>query len=286
MPSVLVVGDAILDEYIYGVTTRISPEAPVPVVVEQRRELRPGGAANVAKNIQSLGGDVTLLTVAGHGFTAITGDFNIASVLIDRPHTRKTRIVSAGQQLVRLDAEDRSAISSDTVGQLAEAYYHLLRKPVDIVVISDYCMGMITPSLATVLVHSARVRGIPVIVDTKKRDIGCFRDCSVVTPNIKELAEMGGVREIWRLGAHAIVTKSELGVDYLPYEGRHESVAAIHQEVVDVTGAGDTFVAGLSIYGPSNGDWLEAIKYANRAAGVVVRKHGTATATNTEMQEL
>lgn len=289
MPSVLVVGDSIIDEYIFGITTRISPEAPVPVVVEQRRELRPGGAANVARNVQSLGCDVNLLTVAGAGFAGIADDIPTYATPIRRIHTRKTRVVSSGQQIVRIDCEDRSSIDPEEVGRIADTYYSLLKndKP-DVVVISDYCMGMITPSLANTLVHSACVRGIHVIVDTKKTDISCFQGASVITPNIKELALMGGVKAIWHAGAHAIVTKSELGVDYMKHGGHHKSIPAVHQEVVDVTGAGDTFVAALAVHqanAPSD-DWYAAIMYANVAAGVVVRKHGTATATQAEVEAL
>lgn len=288
MPSVLVVGDSITDEYIYGITTRISPEAPVPVVVEQRRELRPGGAANVAMNVHSLGCKVQLLTTCGIPPTHMNHPFPETAIPTRKRETIKTRVVSGGQQIVRIDKEDRRQLSAEEVGPIANAYYELLKSKPDVVIVSDYCMGMITPSLANVLVHSACVRGIHVIVDTKKTDISCFQGASVITPNIKELALMGGVKAIWHAGAHAIVTKSELGVDYMKHGGHHKSIPAVHQEVVDVTGAGDTFVAALAVHqanAPSD-DWYAAIMYANVAAGVVVRKHGTATATQAEVEAL
>ena len=288
-----------LDRYLFGGTSRISPEAPVPVVHVRDTDDRPGGAANVAVNLSSLGVRTTLLGVVGEDDEGET----LAALLDDRgidcrftatsdwPTITKTRVQSRGQQLIRLDREEPCRAAD---GALVDALREAIGS-VDVVVLSDYGKG----ALAEVaeLIEVCRGAGVPVLVDPKGRDFGKYRGATVITPNQGEFEAVAGAtadddelvaraREMvdsLDLGA-LLVTRSEKGM--LLVEATSEAVFLSTQarEVYDVTGAGDTVIGALAGALGSGEDLVSAAGLANLAAGLVVRKIGVATVTPSEIQ--
>ncbi len=298
MTRVVVAGDVMLDRYLFGSTGRISPEAPVPVVHVQQTDDRAGGAANVAVNLASLGVETRLVGVVGQDETAdaleaimasrdIRCDFHRVS---DRPTITKTRVQSRGQQLIRLDQENTSAMPGDAVVEV-------LRKSIDgagAVVLSDYGKGALTDVRA--MISLCRDAGLPVLVDPKGTDFGKYRGASVLTPNMSEFEAVAGrcdsddtlVSKARRmltdldLGA-LLVTRSEKGM-LLVEPGKDPLFLSTQaREVFDVTGAGDTVIATLAGSRASGQDWASAAALANVAAGLVVRKIGVASVTPGEI---
>ena len=276
MASILVVGDIILDHYVHTRVTRISPEAPVPVCEFVREEWLPGGAANVAANIQSLGGSPILVGVGDH----VSPLNQLVIIETGRPTTKKTRIVAEnGQHLLRVDREVRTPITEETESYLMNRIKAVIDK-CSAVVISDYDKGCITPFLAKAVIEEAGLLQIPVIVDPKKQDWSCFDDATVLTPNSVEYSR-----------CHQSPFKKyevllTLGADGMQLVGDYIIPALTPPDkVVDVTGAGDTVAAAMAV-ALSDGDvtLLQAAHFANRAAAVVVRKRGTATVTQQEME--
>ena len=296
---VLVVGDLILDRYVYGETARISPEAPVPVVRVGRLEERAGGAANVAVNLRALGTEVSVAGLCGEDTAA-----DVLGALLEQAgvHCRfhrlasmqtvtKLRVVSQHQQLLRLDYEDAAVqtpvdFPGDTTALLED---------VQCVVISDYAKG----SLGRVqdLIAAARRRGLPVLVDPKGRDFGRYRGATLLTPNQREFEEVAGrcrgeaelasraeqLREQLDLEA-LVVTRGERGMMLVQKDAScAQYLPALAQEIYDVTGAGDTVLATLAAALVSGYTLAEAAQFANAAAGQVVRKLGTATVTAGEL---
>ena len=251
---VLVVGDAMLDRYWFGAVERISPEAPVPVVAVGGSEERLGGAANVARNVVALGGQARLLAITGSDEAATRIDALLAETPIDAqllrdpalPTTLKLRVLSRSQQLIRLDFEARPAAAA--LAQLEAAFADALDWA-QVVVLSDYGKG--TLEAASALIERARAAGRAVIVDPKGHDYGRYRGATLLTPN--------------RGDAPAL----------------HDPARA--REVFDVSGAGDTVVAALALAAAAELDDAAAVHLANLAAGIVVGKLGTATASVQEM---
>lgn len=299
---VLVVGDVMLDEYLRGDASRISPEAPVPVVEVRAHDFRLGGAANTAANLQVLGGAATLVGVVGADDTAgILGaqlaQREIANRTVadpDRPTSKKTRLIAQQQQIVRIDREARQPIA----GAVADG----VRRAIDdaiggaqALVLSDYAKGVVTPDLAQHAIAAARKAGIPAIVDPKQRDFAIYRGATVITPNLHELeAAARGTHpfEVARAaqgllevidGAALLVTRSADGMTLFRREHPPAHVPAIAKEVFDVTGAGDTVVAALALALGARVPVEHAIELASVAAAISVSKRGTSTVSPAEL---
>jgi len=296
---VLVVGDVMLDRYWFGEVDRISPEAPVPVVRVARREDRLGGAANVARNIVSLGARATLIGAigadeAGERIRALAADDGIqAALLTDAalPTTLKMRVLGRQQQLLRVDFEAipepacMDAITAEFERQLADH---------DIVVLSDYAKGVLDRVVD--LIAMARAAGVPVLVDPKGDDYTRYAGVSLVTPNRSEMQQaVGNWKSEAQLDERAqalrrelalealLVTRSEQGMTLFTEAGRDHVDAQAH-EVFDVSGAGDTVLATLAVSRAAGLSWSDAMRWANRAGGVVVGKLGTSTVTAAELE--
>ncbi|MDZ4261084.1 MAG: bifunctional D-glycero-beta-D-manno-heptose-7-phosphate kinase/D-glycero-beta-D-manno-heptose 1-phosphate adenylyltransferase HldE [Pseudomonadota bacterium] len=297
---VLVVGDLMLDRYWYGSTSRISPEAPVPVVHVGESEERPGGAGNVALNIASLGGHSDLIGLVGadEAAAALARRLEGAGVRCHfetapgMPTVTKLRVISRHQQLIRLDFED--GFHAIDTGVMQQRYQALLAQ-CDAVILSDYGKG--TLNAVQALITAARAAGKPVLIDPKGQDYTIYRGATLITPNSTEFEAVVGpckndeelvskgeqLREALQLDA-LLVTRSEKGMTLL-----RKGQPALHlptkaQEVYDVTGAGDTVIATLAAALAAGVEIAEATALANLAAGVVVGKLGTATATVAELR--
>jgi rfaE bifunctional protein kinase chain/domain len=295
---VLVVGDAMLDRYWFGAVERISPEAPVPVVKVNREQERLGGAANVALNVKTLGARATLLTVVGDDeparkLRALLEREGVATLLGSDAQLYtivKLRVIGRSQQLLRIDFENQPD-HEVLAGMLAD--YERAVPDHDAVLFSDYGKGGLTHLPR--MIELARRAGKPVLVDPKGRDWKRYAGASVITPNRAELAQVigdwGSERELeeraesarreFDLGA-LLLTRSEEGMSLFDAEG-HARVAAEAREVFDVTGAGDTVIATLAALLACGQPLREAMLFANRAAGIVVGKFGTASVTYEEL---
>ena len=295
---VLVVGDAMLDRYLFGEVERISPEAPVPVVRVTREELRPGGAANVALNVKALGPTVTLITVVGddeparnlegllrtHGVEVVIGrDPQLYTCV-------KLRVIGRAQQLVRVDFESQP--DHEILSDMLSDYARVL-SGYDAVLFSDYGKGGLTHIPR--MIELARAAGKPVLVDPKGDDYSRYAGATVVTPNRAELAQVIGTwkteeqleERAQRLRAETgldgvLLTRSEEGMSLFDAAG-HDRVPAQAREVFDVTGAGDTVIATLAAMLACGMTLREALPIANRAGGIVVGKFGTATVSYEEL---
>lgn len=297
---VLVVGDVMLDRYWHGNTSRISPEAPVPVVRVDEAEERPGGAANVALNIVALGGHASLLGITGDDEAADALDKRLKSAGIDSqllrdkryPTITKLRVLSRHQQLIRLDFEDGFG---DFDNDRLLARMRKLLPDFDVVVFSDYGKGTLRDMAG--LIAAARKAGKPAMVDPKGDDFGKYAGASLITPNLgefeavvgtchddKELVERGQamIREL-RLDA-LLVTRSERGMSLMQSEGPALHLPTQAREVYDVTGAGDTVISVLATALAAGQDAANATALANLAAGIVVGKVGTAAVSVPELR--
>jgi D-beta-D-heptose 7-phosphate kinase/D-beta-D-heptose 1-phosphate adenosyltransferase len=299
---VLVAGDVILDRYWHGVTHRISPEAPVPVVHVKDSEERPGGAANVALNIRSLGAAASIVglvgkDVDGAALERMLTSGGTVSHLLSLPQVRtivKLRVLSQHQQLIRLDFED-SRPEIDT--QLLQNAFAVALKSAQVVVLSDYAKGALRG--ARDLIHIAREAGKPVVVDPKSNDFSCYAGATIVTPNMKEFETVVGAcdndeamikRRAQELcvkhGFEALlVTRSEHGMTLITRQGGFEQMPARALDVYDVTGAGDTVCGVLAASLAAGFDLIAATRLANAAAGVVVGKLGAASVTTDELEQ-
>lgn len=296
---ILIVGDVMLDRYWFGEVSRISPEAPVPVVKVEKVEERPGGAANVARNCAALGAQVALLSVvgadeAGKTLARLMADANIDTSLhedVGLNTTVKLRVISRQQQLLRIDFENTP---DHEVLRAKLADFSARLTDCDVVILSDYGKGGLTH--ISDMIELARAKGKPVLVDPKGDDYRRYAGATLLTPNRTELREVVGrwrdeaelelkaqrLREALDLTA-LLVTRSEEGMSLFSAAGvRHE--AAVAREVYDVSGAGDTVIATLAVMLASGLPLTQALFLANRAAGVVVGKLGTATCSLEELQ--
>ncbi len=293
-----------LDEFVWGDVTRISPEAPVPVVDVRRESMHLGGAANVLANLVALGARGSVVGVVGNdiaGRKLQTGlrDLGVQDqyLLVDesRPSTTKTRIIAHSQLVVRADRESRSPVT----GKLEEKIVSSLKdalKQADAFVVSDYDKGVVTPSILREILPVAYEQ-VPVLVDPKLRNFNSYRPATLVTPNHLEALRMSGsedhsddgshhaakvIRE--KLGCDAVlITRGDRGMMLLEGDGQPVFVETAAREVYDVTGAGDTVIATLAGALATGATMLEAATLANHAAGIVVGKVGTATASADEL---
>lgn len=302
---VLVAGDFMLDEYIWGQVERISPEAPVPVVRVQRENAVLGGAGNVVNNLVGLGAQVSVLGLVGqdHAGARLTAELQRLGVdtrglYIDpqRQTTRKTRVIGGSQQMVRIDRENRQPASASLAGQIQERLPALLAD-LDAIILSDYGKGVLTDSLLATLIDTGRARGLPVVVDPKGRDYSRYRRASIITPNRKEAEEAVGYpldspEAIRRAGQELcqryettaiLITLGAAGMVLVPPQGTPQAIPAQAREVFDVSGAGDTVVAVLTLGLARWREPLLAAHLANLAAGIVVGKVGTAPILKAEL---
>ena len=309
---ILVVGDVIVDQFIWGTVTRISPEAPVPVVNVNREELLLGGSANVLKNIYSLGGHGSLCGVIG---SDPMGDklvelvrqlpaSDLGLVRGERPTTVKSRVVAQGQQVVRFDREERGIPSRKTLEAMI-AYLEQHLPTFDAVIISDYSKGVVNEPLM-IRLHQLRRdivknngRTLPLIVDPKPVNLHRFVGATVITPNNLEASMMSGmeIRNERQLLAAAryirdeidceavLITRGEAGMALLQENDELVTIPTTAKEVFDVTGAGDTVVATLALGLASGCSMRDAAILANHAAGIVVGKVGTASVNREELCE-
>jgi D-glycero-beta-D-manno-heptose-7-phosphate kinase len=302
---ILVLGDLMLDRFIWGTVQRISPEAPVPVVEIRRETTCLGGAANVAANIRSLGGRPVPIGLVGKDREGeeLQKEFKslgapLSGLIVDRarPTSVKTRIIAHHQQVCRADREDKSPLSSEIQDRVACHFLKSLPR-VDSVVVSDYAKGLVSlPLLRTVLPAAARA-GKVVCVDPKMQDLAAYRPATVITPNTQEAERaagrpIGSTEEVVRAGRkilretgiqHLLITRGEEGMALFEDHGRVTHIPTLAREVYDVTGAGDTVISTLAL-GLSVGlSILEAAVLSNIAAGIVVGKLGTASVSPDEL---
>src|SRR6202451_1847541 len=292
--TVLCVGDLMLDEFIYGEVSRVSPEAPAPVIAVQRSETNIGGAGNVARNVASLGARCICVALIGEDETgtrlkaALARESLIESVLVcdpARPTTRKVRFVSEhfSTHMLRADWEKASPAAADIEQKLIDAILPLLPRA-DIVLLSDYAKGVLTARVIRNVIDAARKLGKRVIVDPKSANFAIYRGATLLTPNRKEFAEATRSRadsnESIAVAAQdamqladceaMLVTQSERGMTLVPREGDAVHVPAYPVKVRDVSGAGDTVVAVLAAMLATERDFEPAVRAANAAAAVVV----------------
>ena len=304
---VVVVGDVMLDRFLYGAVERISPEGPIPILRVEREAAMLGGAGNVLSNLVALGVAVEFLAVVGDDAAgrevqalALEGAGEGCRLLVEavRPTTIKERYIAAGQQLLRVDRDPGSAVAAKTAEALVEAATAALADA-GALVLSDYGKGALEPETLGALIAVATAAGCPVVVDPKGRDYGIYRGATVVTPNRRELEEASGLPttndEDVALAARAIIdscgievvlaTRGSDGLTLLSSggEGKHLNLSTEAREVFDVSGAGDTVVAAVAAALAAGLGFEDAARLANVAAGIVVGKLGTAAVRPEEM---
>jgi D-beta-D-heptose 7-phosphate kinase/D-beta-D-heptose 1-phosphate adenosyltransferase len=306
--TVICVGDLMLDDFVYGEVSRISPEAPAPVIAVSRSELTVGGAGNVARNIAALGARCIFVGVVGEDdagralAAALRSEPLIEShLVVDRTRltTRKVRFVSEhhSTHLLRADWEQVQPLDPPTEKLVIDHTLAALPRAAA-VVLSDYAKGTLTPHVVRSVIGAAKKLGKPVIVDPKGKDFSRYRDATLITPNLHELAEVtrhsvaneaeiaAAAAELNRaVGSEAVlVTRSEEGMSLVPARGEPIHIGAYPVKVRDVSGAGDTVVAALAAMLAARAGFEHAMRAANAAAAVVVGKRGTATVSAAELR--
>ena len=303
--QILIAGDVMLDEYVWGDVKRISQEAPVPVVEAKTRTYAPGGASNVATNVVSLSGRALLGGVVGEDESAnqlkrllTEASVDVSGLLPDsaRPTTTKTRIIAHSQQVVRVDSEHRAPLS-DALQTLLLEWMAAHLTNVGACVVSDYSKGVFTPDFTQNFIQKARQAGKPVIVDPKGTDYQKYRGATVIKPNIHELALAIGrdandedslhaaARRLLEIveGSALLVTRGSEGMLLFQQGKDCIEIPPIPRNVYDSTGAGDTVVSALALALGSGADLETAARLANHAASIVVGKLGTASVTREEL---
>jgi len=308
MPSrkVVVLGDVMLDEFVWGDVTRISPEAPVPVVDIRRESVHLGGAANVLANLVALGTQACVVGVVGKDSAGqrLRGALHEANedqpieFLVEdesRPTTLKTRIIAHNQLVVRADREQRLAVNGHVEDSIVAALERALADA-NALVISDYDKGVVTPRILSQVLPQAYER-MPVLIDPKLRNFESYRPATLITPNHHEALRMSGLEEDSDDGLHqaaraiqsrlhcdsVLVTRGDRGMMLLEGNEQPVFVQTMAREVYDVTGAGDTVIATLAAALATGASMVESAHLANHAAGIVVGKIGTATVSATEL---
>ena len=322
MKKILVVGDVILDRYIQGSVTRISPEAPVPIILEEKASYQPGGSANVAHNLAVLGAEVIQIGRIGNDFegqllkrSLKNKDIDISGIFVDRDVSTitKTRVIAQRQQVVRIDKE---VVGADVQGQMLSKVKSFVQekiKKADAVIISDYGKGMITPDLVAVITSAALQKGIPVTVDPKVEHFACYKGVTCITPNLKEAEnairnikiseddghilglkndklktfeeiEIAGERLLKYLNSESLlITLGEHGMRLFEKDRNPYAIETKAREVFDVTGAGDAVISVFTLALTAGATKCEAAELANYAAGVVVGKLGAVPVTPEEI---
>jgi D-glycero-beta-D-manno-heptose-7-phosphate kinase len=302
---ILVFGDMMLDRFIYGSVSRISPEAPVPVVEIKTENTCLGGAANVAANIWSLGGIPVPLGVTGNDYegSRLQDEFRalgspVGGLIVDnnRPTSIKTRIIAHNQQVCRTDREDRSRLSPAVQLRVVEKFKTILPS-VDAIIVSDYAKGLLAPPLLKRALPLAKAARKIVCIDPKMRDFSIYKPATVITPNTSEAERASGIsisskRDLLRAGRkilqdsgikHLLITRGEEGMALFENNSSITYIPTIAQEVFDVTGAGDTVISTLALSLVAGLSIVAAAVLANIAAGIVVGKLGTASVSPEEL---
>ncbi|HMQ04641.1 MAG TPA: D-glycero-beta-D-manno-heptose-7-phosphate kinase [Pyrinomonadaceae bacterium] len=305
--NVLVIGDVMLDRYWMGMASRLSPEAPVPIVALNHVRNIPGGAANVAANIAGLGGNAALAGVTGSddqgaSLRSALADRGISTrdlvISTSRQTTTKTRVLVSNQQIARVDDETCVPLAGKDEDMLCEAIWAGI-VTADAIVLSDYAKGCLTPRVLSISIDAARSSGKPVIVDPKARDLKYYNGATLLTPNLSEALDAAGIggRDENRAGEAAAFILDSVDIDALLITlGEHgmklfrRGEAELHfpsvaRQVFDVTGAGDTVVAVLSAAMAAGADLRSAIPLANLAAGIAVEKVGTSVVALDELKD-
>jgi rfaE bifunctional protein kinase chain/domain len=306
-PNILVIGDLMIDHYVWGDATRLSPEAPVPVVNVKSESTTLGGAANVAQNLIALGAKVTLgglvgNDVSGEQLTDILKQEGIDTCAIikdaTRPTTVKTRILAGSHQLVRVDREVTDAVSTALEDEMLDKLSSCIEQA-DIVLFSDYNKGLFSPALTQRLIAAINKQDKKIIVDPKGFNYTKYKDAYIIKPNRKELAEAAKAEKIKSIddlqqaaktifeqtgAAYLVVTLSEEGMAIVS-ELTYKLLPVKATEVFDVTGAGDTVLAAMAYFMASGLNVEESCELANHAAAIVIRRVGSATTTLEEIME-
>lgn len=301
----LVIGDLMLDEYLWGKTERISPEAPVQVVDVLREDLRLGGAGNVVSNLAALGCNVSVCSVIGaddngERLRQTFGEMGIGTDGLfsapDRRTGKKTRVMASHQQIVRIDRETKDSLSSSSE-EMVLNWLRANASEFDVLVVSDYLKGVLTPIVLETVISIGRGADIPVVIDPKGSDYSKYRGATVLTPNRKEAEQASAVAIVdeesldlaaARLMADVnlkalLITRSEAGMSLYRLSEKPLHIPTVAREVYDVTGAGDTVLAVLSLGLAAGLSFEDSARLANTAAGIVVGKLGTSTLTPAEI---
>lgn len=304
--KIVVLGDVMLDEFFWGDVTRISPEAPVPVVDIRRESVHLGGAANVLANLVALGALASVVGVVGNDAAGERLRASLKEVspsqpddylVVDegRPSTTKTRIIAHNQLVVRADREERRAVNGNIQTSILDSLTQALQGA-DALVVSDYDKGVVTPHILGEILPAAYAR-VPVLIDPKIRNFSYYRPASLITPNHHEALRMTNLEADSDEGLHqaaqvirgklgcdaVLITRGDRGIMLLEGDSDPVFVETAAREVYDVTGAGDTVIATLAAALSAGATMLEAANLANHAAGIVVGKVGTATANADEL---
>ena len=301
--NILVIGDLILDHYIWGKVNRISPEAPVPVVEVTREEFLLGGAANVAHNIVSLGGRASVIGIGGQDIAgeALMNILKLKGVNCDgiftenRPTTVKTRVIAHNQQVVRFDREDRKYVDGKILKGIL-GYINSVLIRYDAIILSDYQKGMISSELVRDIVKKAKPGGMFIAVDPKVGHFDFYKGVSLITPNVMEASSGANIeirddRTLLRAGKSlmkklsckaVLITRGEQGMSLFGKE-KVTHIPTVARKVYDVTGAGDTVISAFTMAYTSGAAMEEAAVIANHAAGIVVAEVGTAVATTDQI---
>jgi D-beta-D-heptose 7-phosphate kinase/D-beta-D-heptose 1-phosphate adenosyltransferase len=303
---ILVIGDVILDRYWWGEASRLSPEAPVPVVRKQRATVRPGGAANTAANLAALGATPLLVGLVGtdRESAELQGSLLERGVAVDwlipedaRPTTTKTRVIASHQQIVRVDEEDIAPISGEAEGRARAVIAERLGSATAVVV-SDYAKGFLTPSLLNVLIAEAGRAGKRVFIDPKGADYARYQGCFLMKPNRLELSILTGMPvrtheetlaagnrlSAGMPGVMILVTEGAEGMTLFADSRPVEHVVSAPRQVYDVTGAGDTVLATLSLAISAGASHRDAMELANEAGAIAVSTMGTAAVTLPQLE--
>ena len=305
---ILVIGDIMVDEFIRGKVSRISPEAPVPVVEVESESLQLGGATNVVNNIHSLEGKVLVCGAVGDdemgrrvisNLTQLGIDTDGVIVESEKRTTVKTRVIAHNQQVVRYDRENISDIRLGTLEKII-SYLKKNLSELDAVILSDYGKGVISEQLIREVLHIARKNGKIISVDPKVDNFPLYKDVTVITPNNEEASQASGIRikdedTLLRVGEILLnrlacqlllITRGEGGMTLFERDGEVTHIPTLAKEVYDVTGAGDTVISVMTLALTCGATLKEASAIANFAAGIVVGEVGTATVTRDELKEV
>jgi D-beta-D-heptose 7-phosphate kinase/D-beta-D-heptose 1-phosphate adenosyltransferase len=305
---ILVIGDIMLDKFIWGNVSRISPEAPVPVVEVDHETIMLGGATNVINNIVSLGGKVLLCGVVGDDYTGREifsllneSKVNVSGIIIEdnRPTTIKTRIIAHAQQVVRYDRETRESLKPETTDSILN-FIHDQKDNLSAIIVSDYRKGVVTREIMEGIKDLMSTRGLPLAVDPNIKNFPLYEGVTIITPNHNEAQEAAGIdmvdeESLKRVGEKLLqsyrcrallITRGEDGMTLFEEGGKSVDIKAIARKIYDVTGAGDTVTATLTLGIVAGLDMKSAAYLSNLAAGIVVGEVGTSAVRIDDLKAL
>ncbi len=298
--KVLVIGDLMLDKFVYGDASRISIEAPIPIVNVKKIEYNPGGAGNTASNVASLGGNAIVIGVIGDDDSGkiLLNEFDKRNILAEgvfvensRPTTEKTRILGGTQQMIRVDYEKDYDISKDLEDKIID-YLSNNINDIETIIVSDYAKGTITEDIAKRLVY-LKFNNKNVLVDTKPKHADFYKNVTLVKPNLREAIEITGKYELADIGfglvekfnSDILITKGKEGMSLFTKNGDHISMPTKAREVYDVSGAGDTVIAMMGLALNAKASLEDAVKLANIAAGLAVERRGIVSVRLDEIRD-